>query len=60
MRKLTKAIVYAAALDAAHRSMRKRGLAVMDDEGNDACHAEFDRLFEAIGGAEGWIELPRE
>lgn len=57
-RKLTKAIVYAAAMDAAERSKRKRGITIMDDEANDAYHDVFDRLFIAIGGAEGWINLP--
>lgn len=54
---LTKAILYAAAMDAGERSARKRGLKAIDDEANDAYHAEFDRLFELIGGPEGWMEL---
>jgi hypothetical protein len=37
---------------------RERGLTAMDDEANDAYRAEFDRLFAAIGGPDGWIELP--
>lgn len=57
---LTKAILYAAARDAAERSKRKRGLTVTDDEANDAYHAEFDRLFDLVGGPEGWMELPAE
>ena len=55
---LTKAIVYAAAKDAAERSRKSRGVSVMDDVANDAYHAEFDRLFDIIGGPEGWIDLP--
>lgn len=58
--KLTKAIIYAAAMDAAERSKRKRGLAVMDSEAEDAYYTEFDRLFHAAGGAEGWMNLPRQ
>ena len=55
---LTKALVYAAALDAAERSKRVRRSSVTDDEAAEAYQAEFDRLFEAIGGPEGWIDLP--
>ena len=55
---VTKALVYAAALDAAERSKRLRRSPVMDDEAAAAYDAEFDRLFEAIGGPQGWIDLP--
>ena len=55
---ITKAIIYAAAMDAAERSKKLRGLSVMDDEANDAYHAEFDRLLAAIGGDEAWMDLP--
>lgn len=55
---LTKALIYAAARDAGCRSARARNLSAWDDEADDACHAEFDRLFVFIGGAEGWIDLP--
>jgi hypothetical protein len=58
--KLTKALIYAAATDAAERSRRKRGLAAWDEEASDVYCEEFNRLFEAIGGADGWINLPRE
>ena len=54
---LTKAIVYAAAMDAAERSKRKRNVPIMDDEANEAYHAEFDRLFAIVGGPNGWIDL---
>lgn len=57
---LTKALVYAAALDAAERSKRERGVKIMDDAANDAYHETFDRLFAAIGGPSGWIDLPRQ
>lgn len=56
---LTKGLIYAAALDAAERSKRERGIRIMDDAASDAYHAEFDRLFNAIGGVDGWMELPR-
>ena len=56
--KLTKALIYAAALDAAERSKRKRGVAVTDNEASDAYFETFDQLFDAIGGAEGWMDLP--
>lgn len=55
--KPTKTLIYAAARDVAARNARKRGVLIMDDEANDAYHAEFDRLFTAIGGPEGWMEL---
>jgi hypothetical protein len=58
--RLTKKLIYAAATDAAERSRRRRGLTAWDDEATDAYMAQFDRLFEAIGGAHGWIDLPRE
>jgi hypothetical protein len=58
--KLTKALIYAAATDAAERSRRERGLTDWDEEASDAYCEEFNRLFEAIGGAEGWMDLPRE
>jgi hypothetical protein len=52
---LTKAIVYAASMDA-YQSAKRRGKS--QDDCNDAYHAEFDRLFTAIGGPEGWMNLP--
>ena len=55
---LTKAIIYAAAQDAAERSKRARKVEVMDEDADDAYHAEFDRLFASIGAPEGWMELP--
>jgi hypothetical protein len=56
--KLTKAIIYAAAFDAAERSKRQRNGAIMDQEASEAFYEELDRLFCLIGGAEGWIDLP--
>jgi hypothetical protein len=58
--KITKALIYAAATDAAERSKRTRGLAAWDDVASNAYCEEFNRLFKAIGGAEGWMDLPRE
>ena len=60
---MTKAIIYAAAMDAAEHNKRQRGFSAAypeawDDEANDAYHAEFDRLFAIIGGPEGWMDLP--
>lgn len=54
MTKISKAIVYAAAMDR-YQSAKRRGLS--QDECNDAYQAEFDRLFVAIGGPEGWMDL---
>lgn len=54
---LTKALIYAAARDAAERSKRARNIQIMDDAAADAYQAEFDRLFSVIGGPEGWIDL---
>ncbi len=59
-RAFTKVIIYAAAMDAAKRSVRNRGGTIMDNKASDAYFAEFERLYEAIGGNEGWMELPRE
>lgn len=56
--KLTKAIVYAAAFDAAERNKRKRRVKITDDEAAEAFQNEFDRLFAFIGKEDGWIELP--
>ena len=56
----TKASIHAAALDAAERSRRARGAPVIDEEADDAYHAEFDRLLALIGGQEGWIDLPEK
>lgn len=53
--KITKSLVYAAALDAYKKALRK---GKTQDEARDAYHAEFDRLWEFIGEAEGWMELP--
>jgi len=58
MIKLTKALIYAAALDAAERSKRARGVKIMDDIACDAYHDAFQKLFKLIGGVEGWIYLP--
>jgi hypothetical protein len=58
--KITKAIVYAAALDAANRIKRRKQLAAWDEEANDAYHAEFERLLAVVGGDEGWMDLPRD
>lgn len=55
---LTKAIVYAAAFDAAERSKRDRGIVMIDDEAANAYDREFARLFAAVGGPAGWMELP--
>ena len=54
---LTKALIYAAANDAAARSCRARGLKAWDEQASRAYHAAFDRLFQFIGGADGWIDL---
>ncbi len=56
--RLTKQLIYAAALDAAKRSAHERGINKMDEQCADAYHAEFKRLFEFVGGPEGWMELP--
>ena len=56
--KLTKEAIYAAAMNAAERSKRSRGLKAWDEQAHDAGCAEFNRLFEAVGGPEGWIDLP--
>jgi hypothetical protein len=37
---------------------KHRGLS--QDDCNNAYHQVFDRLFQAIGRAEGWMELARE
>jgi hypothetical protein len=50
----TKTIIYAAAMDAYVRAKRK---GLPPDKCNDA---EFERLFQAIGGPTGWMELPAE
>jgi hypothetical protein len=55
---LTKKLIYAASWDAAERSKRGRGLSTWDEEAYDAACAEFNRLVEAIGGPEGWMDLP--
>jgi hypothetical protein len=60
MKLLTKKLIYAASANVAERSRRSRGLAAWDEEAYDAACAEFNRLFEAIGGPEGWQRLPSE
>lgn len=54
---LTKAILYAAQLDA-YKAAKRRGIDA--EEAADIGQAEFDRLFQIIGGPEGWMELPTE
>lgn len=54
----SKAIIHAAARDAGNRSADRRGLSSWDKEANNAAHAVFEKLFEAIGGTDGWIDLP--
>jgi hypothetical protein len=60
MMMLTKKLIYAASMDAAERSKRSCGLKVWDKEADDAACNEFQRLFETIGGPEGWINLADE
>lgn len=55
---LTKALIYAAALDAGLRNMRAAGRTAMNDADRDAADDEFDRLFQLIGGPDGWVDLP--
>jgi hypothetical protein len=55
---VTKALIYAAATDAAVRNMRSAGRAVMSDEDRDAYQIEFDRIVAAIGGIDAWVDLP--
>jgi hypothetical protein len=50
--RFSKTIIYAAAMDAYAKAKRK---GLPPDECNDA---EFERLFQAIGGPTGWMELP--
>ncbi len=52
--KLTKAIIYAAAMDAAV-SAKRRG-----EDQEDAYFAVFEKLFALIGGEEGWMDLPAQ
>ena len=52
---LTKAIVYAAASDVYAREVKKRGNLAAARE---AYYREFNRLFDLIGGPEGWMDLP--
>jgi hypothetical protein len=54
---LTRALVHAAAMDAAKASMRAAGRSAMNDEDADRFHAVFEALFQRIGGSEGWLEL---
>lgn len=57
---LTRALVHAAAMDAAKASMRRAGRSVMNEEDAERFHAVFDALFQRIGGPEGWLALESE
>ena len=57
---LTKKLLHAAAQDAGEESKRQRGLTSWDARANEAAHDEFDRLFSAIGGIDGWLKLENE
>jgi hypothetical protein len=52
--KLTKAIIYAAAMDA-YKAAKRAGK--QQDACNYAYHSEFDRLFAIVGGPDGWMDL---
>jgi hypothetical protein len=57
---LSKALIHAAALDAAERQMRRQGRIVLNEDDIERFHACFDRLFDLCGGIDGWIGLPSE
>ena len=54
----TKALIHAAAMDCALRSMRAAGRKAMSDADRDAYDVEFERLVDAIGGIDAWVDLP--
>ena len=54
---ITQAIIHAASRDA-YVMAKRSGLS--QDECDDAFHTEFDRLFEFVGGVDGWLNLPRK
>jgi hypothetical protein len=52
---LTKKLMYAVQLDA-YNAAKRRGHS--QEDAADIGQAEFNRLFEFIGGPEGWMDLP--
>jgi hypothetical protein len=57
---LSKAVIHAAAMDAAKRNMRRQGRTVLNEDDVACFQSCFDSLFELTGGPSGWFDLPPE